>query len=170
LTSVPVWRAIRKAEGMKIYVHQEGRAEAEVVEAGGEVVVAEALGIDGAEELLVLIEDGEEPLDLTITLEEAGVRDRGHVFRGRRHRVEATVAFNGEVRTHRFSTSAPVERVLKWAVGKQGFDLGKADAAEHTLALPDGPIPAADEHLGSLDDATPGHIRFDLVPKHRYQG
>lgn len=156
---------------MRVYVHQEGRLEAEAVDITETVVIGEALGIVGDEGSVVMIEDEEEILDTTLTLQGAGVADRAHLFRGRRQRIEVVVSFNGEQREHVFAASVRVDRVFRWATGEHGFDLSKVDAAEHTLALAgSNVIPAGDVHLGSLDDRTPGHVAFSLIPKHRYEG
>jgi hypothetical protein len=156
---------------MRIYVHQETKHEAEAVDTSGAVTIAEALGIIGNEEVVVLLEDQDEALDVTLTLEGGGVSDRAHVFCGPRSRIEVVVSFNGERKEHEFAASARVDRVFRWATGEHGFHLSKADSAEHTLALAGSDvIPAGDVHLGSLDEKTPGHVAFSLIPKHRYEG
>jgi hypothetical protein len=152
---------------MRVYVHRERHHEAEVVETANDATIAEALGIDGNVEV-VLLEEADEPLDSSARITE--VPDRAHLFVGRRHRIEVVVVFNADEHAREFSASAGVERVFRWATGKRAFDLSDADAAEHTLALPDGTVPGGDVHLGSLDDATPGHLRFSLIPKHRFEG
>jgi len=156
---------------MRIYVHQESRDEAEAVDTAGTVIVADALGIDSDEHVVALVEDKDGILDITRTLEDVGVGDRAHVFRGRHQRIDVVVLFNGERREREFGASTRVERVFHWATGEEGFDLSKADAAEHVLALVGtNAIPAGDVHLGSLDAETPGHVEFALIPKHRYEG
>jgi hypothetical protein len=153
---------------MRIYIHREAHDEAEALESPAQASVAEALALEEGE--IVLIEDQDEPLDTALTFETAGVADRGHVFRGRRHPIEASVEYNNETHEHQFGASTRVERVFTWAVGKHAFDLGEVDAAEHTLALADETVPAGDVHLGSLDQATPGRVAFLLVAKHRHEG
>lgn len=156
---------------MRIYLHQASQQDASAVEAAETAVIADALGIDGNGEVVVLVEDADEPLDITRTFAEGGLSDRTHLFCGPHHRIEVTVSFNGEQRNHAFSASTRVERVFRWATGEHGFDLSKADAAEHTLALTGtNVIPPGDAHLGSLPEQTPGHVAFMLIPKHRYEG
>lgn len=156
---------------MRIYLHQESQQDASAVETVETAVIAEALGFDGGGASVVLVEDEDEPLDATQTFAERGLSDRTHLFCGHRHRIEVVVSFNGEQRQHEFSASTRVERVFRWATGEHGFDLSKADAAEHTLALAaTNVIPAGDAHLGSLDEQTPGRVAFSLIPKHRYEG
>ena len=154
---------------MKIYVHLERRPEAEGVEVASGIPLR-ALVDQVTENPVVLIEDSDERLDPERTLVELGIAERTHLFVGQRQHVEAAVLFNGETRVERFSASTRVSRVFRWAVGRRAFDLSAADAAEHVLALADDVSPAGDTHLGSLDDATPGHVAFRLIPKHRYEG
>lgn len=156
---------------MKVYVHREAQADAEAVEVSGDMSLSEALGAGDGSSLAVLLEDSEDALDLALRLEEAGVEDRAHVFVGARQRILVEVMYNGETRQKKFSASTRVERVFRWASGKNGFDLDRADAAEHTLALcSTGEVPAQDVHLGSLDVDTPGRVCFTLIPKHRFEG
>ena len=154
----------------RIYVHAEGQHEPESVEAAADTTIADVVGThDGA--LVVLLEDSDEALGLELSLDQAGIADRAHIFAGRRSRILAEVNFNGESREREFSASTRVQRVFKWATGNQGFDLSKADAAEHTLALcSTGEIPAGDVHLGALDNETHGRVCFNLIPKHRFEG
>jgi hypothetical protein len=155
---------------IRVYIHEEGRHDPDFIDTQFGAEVGVALEIDGGSETFVLLEDEDEPIDLALTFDAAGIGDRKHVFRGKRKRVAVTILFNGERRKHEFSASTRVKRVFRWATSEHGFDLSDADAAEHTLALPDNTIPASDAHIGSLDDATPGHVEFRLIPKHRYEG
>jgi hypothetical protein len=156
---------------MRIYVHQESELDAQTVEVDESIRVSEAFSVGSEEGVLVLIEDTDEVLELTAAVGHAGIQDRGHVFVGRRHRVIAMVTFNGVMHERAFSSSTRVKRVFEWATGKEAFDLGKIDAAEHTLALASTEtVPAGDVHLGSLVTDDSDRVAFDLVPKHRYEG
>ncbi|HEX3432979.1 MAG TPA: hypothetical protein VHT25_02855 [Solirubrobacteraceae bacterium] len=153
---------------MRIYVHTEEKLDPDLVEALAESALGAAVELQDGEH--VLLEDSEEPLDSSASLEGLGVQDRAHVFRGRRHRLLVTVEFNNESYSREFGAAARVERVFRWAVGKHAFDLDPQDAAEHTLALPDESIPPEDVHIGSLSEPEEGRLRFLLVPKHRFEG
>jgi hypothetical protein len=152
---------------MRIYLHRESTHDPDSIETKPTAVIGDAVG---GEDGILLLEDADDPLDLAQTFEEARVPDKAHLFYGRRHRIVAAVRFNGETITREFQTSTRVDRVFRWAVGNHGFDLSRPDIADHTLLLPDGTVPASDVHLGSLDDATPGRVDFDLAPKHRFEG
>jgi hypothetical protein len=153
---------------MRIYVHREASPDALAIETSETTVLADALEIDDGD--VVLLENVEVELDVAQSVQQAGVADRAHVFRGRRARVVAEVQYNGESISREFSASARVDRVFRWATGSKGFKLSKPDAAEHTLQLSDHTVPHSDVHLGSLDDTTPGRVSFSLVPKHRFEG
>lgn len=155
---------------IRVYIHDEGRHDPDSVDTKMAAEIGVALEVNGDGERFVLIEDEDEAIDLALTFDAAGIGDRKHVFRGKRKRVTATILYNGERRRHEFSSSTRVKRVFRWATGEHGFHLSDADAAEHTLALPDNTIPASDVHIGSLDDVTPGHVELRLIPKHRYEG
>jgi hypothetical protein len=155
---------------IRVYIHEAGRQDADAVDTELDAVIGSALEIDGDEEMVLLLEDDDEAIDIALTFAQASIDDRRHVFRGKRKRIDVVVMYNGERREREFSASTRVERVFRWATGKQGFGLSDVDAAEHALALLDNAMPASDVHLGSLDDKTPGRVEFRLIPKHRYQG
>lgn len=121
--------------------------------------------------LLLLLENTEDAVALDLLLEEAhiGHRSRVHVHRCRR--LEVTVNFNAEHRTHAFSSAMTVERVQRWAVGEDGFNLPDIDATEHLLQLCNSNIrPDEDTHIGSLVQFPTCRLCFDLVPKVRVEG
>jgi hypothetical protein len=84
--------------------------------------------------------------------------------------VEVAVRFNGETEKRRFTPSATVERVRRWAA-RRAFHLSPRDAAEHVLQLQGTTTrPDRDVHVGTL---TRGHscaVAFDLAPCQRVEG
>jgi hypothetical protein len=155
---------------MEIYVHSVGREDPELVEVSATDRVGELVEGEPGGENLVWLENAEEPLDPSATLEAARVSHRGNVHRGRCRKVETTVRFNGS-KSHAFSPATTVDRVLKWATGEHGFDLSPAEAAKHTLALPGADHPLDPRvHIGSLVAGGTCDVVLDLVPKVRFEG
>lgn len=156
---------------MEIYVHTAGSEEPELIEIDGTARVRELLVIgqgQGAE--LVMIEAVAEPIDLDITIEEAGIRHRDHVHRGRCRRVGVRVRYNGD-KSHEFHPVTTIRKVFEWATGSDGFNLTPEQKAEHVLA-----VPGADHFLdwevriGSLVTAGSCDVVLDLAPKSRFEG
>jgi hypothetical protein len=155
---------------MRIYLHREKQLEAEAVDIPESATLAELLG-EPAEGWVFLREDDEDALAPDQTLAKANVQDRSHIFAGKVRHLSVEVQFNGASKDREFPASAKVQRVFRWAVGNRGFDLDKADAAEHILSVAQaGDIPAPDVLIGSLPRDRPGHLLFNLVPKQRYEG
>lgn len=157
---------------MKVFVHREEHATVEAVEVESGATVGELLerlGREGGTEESLWLEDGDDPLDRSTTLESAAVSEGTRVHVARRKKVEVSVRFGGDTKTREFQPSALVQRVFQWAVGNSGFDLPSAERAKHTLAVC-GADTEADRytHVGSL--AQDGRVCFDLAPKTRYQG
>ena len=158
---------------MELYVHLAGKEDPELVDLPETTVVQELVAsaeADAAQELIWL-EDADDPLEPSATLEAAGLKHRAHVHRGRCRRVDVNVRFNAVAKSREFSPASTAARVLKWATGKQGFDLTPAEAAKHTLAVP-GADHALDPrvHMGSLVGPGSCEILLDLVPKARFEG
>lgn len=157
---------------MEIYVHgSEGEDPTLVEVEAGSRVRELAVVSEGEEACLIFIEEGEEPLDLDITIEEAGIHHHRHVHRGHCRKVEVHVRYNGETHSRHFSPAATVARVFAWAVGPESFDLTPEQQAEHMLALPgadhglDGGV-----HIGSVVTKGTCEVVLDLLPKGRFQG
>jgi hypothetical protein len=84
--------------------------------------------------------------------------------------VEVAVRFNGETEKRRFTPSATVERVRRWAA-RRAFHLPPRDAAEHVLQLQGTTTrPDRDVHVGTLTHGHSCAIAFDLVPSQRVEG
>jgi hypothetical protein len=155
-----------EARTKKLYIHTDAGPDPEAHEhdAGAQIGTALLLERDA----VVLIEDGDEPLDLELTFLKAAVGDRAHLHVSHRHRLAAIVHFNGRAEQRSFTVATRVGKVRRWAV--EAFGLIGVDATEHTLALSGTDIvPPGDAHLGSLPH-TNDEIEFDLVPKHRFEG
>lgn len=155
---------------MKNFVHRPGTPELDLVELDPTTTVAEFARQQGAADALVFVDDGEEPLDASLTLEQVGVADQTHLHVARCRRVTATVHFNEESTTQEFPPNVGMVAVFQWAAGPKGFNLAPADKAEHMLVVT-GTDTQVDEdgHLeGYASDEC--SAQFDLVPKHRFEG
>jgi hypothetical protein len=132
---------------------------------------AQGLGAPSGAEVLVQVEDTEEPLAPDALLEAVGVGHRSRVHVHRCRRVAVTVNFNADQKTVSFPPSTTVARVKKWAVGKHGFDLSGIDATEHLLQVCGSAVrPDEDVHIGTLVQAPNCGLCFDLVAKQRVEG
>lgn len=144
----------------------KGSRVRDILAAAGEHGVQ--LGGDG-DPSAVYIEDGEEAINLGTSLEESGIRHRGHVHVHRCHRIEVSVNFNAKTVTKVFPPSATVGRVKKWAVKE--FEMSDKDAAEHALQITGSTVrPDEDIHIGTLVTYPSHQVSFDLVPKVRVEG
>jgi hypothetical protein len=156
---------------MEVYVHSAGHEDPEVVQVAG-TTTARELVQDPVGGTSIWIEDSDEPLSLEVTLDVAGLQNRGHIHRGNCHQVEVSVRFNGVTKSRPFSPANTVVKVLKWATGEKGFDLSAIEAAKHTLAVPGSDHPLDPRtHVGSL--VSPGgscSVLLDLLPKVRFEG
>ena len=123
------------------------------------VVIARAARDAGlGENVFVFVDDADEPLDVTIALDDGYPHHRRHHVH--RHRqVEVTVHYDRGSRTRVFSPAARIERVLLWAIEAFGIEAGMASEFELTR---DGEGVAGSEHLGRFADHPHGKAEFDL--------
>lgn len=122
------------------------------------------------EEVLIFVEDCDEPAGDTVLVAESGGRGgiKAHVHRC--HHVEVEVRFNNETVRHRFRPGTTVARVKRWAA-EDKFKMTPEEASEHVLQIQgtqDRPSPGT--HLGTLASCPKCNVAFDLVPDHRING
>lgn len=163
-----------------IFVQGENIPEITLVRVPGSGAVRDILEATGAQglrlagdetSLIILAENTEEALALDLQLEAAHISHRSRVHIHRCRRLEVTVNFNADHKTHSFSPSTTVEHVKRWAVGKDGFNLQDIDATDHLLQLCNSTTrPDGDTHIGSLVQFPNCTLCFDLVPKQRVEG
>jgi hypothetical protein len=81
-------------------------------------------------------------------------------------RVEVHVRFEEKVLNEKFPPSATVLRVIRWAVGKKGFNLDSDRQAKANLMLPnaDSPLPK-DASIGRYVDGSACTLVLDLTLK-----
>lgn len=118
---------------------------------------------------MVFLEDSDESLTRTTTLEEVGIGHRNHVHVNRTHKIDVFVTFNGAEKLHEFSPSTRVAKVHRWATKE--FGMSDVDASEHLLQIMGSTErPDEDTHIGTLVTYPSHELRFILVPKIRVEG
>lgn len=124
-----------------VYIHTNEWVEPRIVKTNPDCTVKEIIEIVVAQgcfggkiegEILVFIEEHEEPLEHHRKLVECEVRHKHHLHIHRCKKVKVGVFYNSE---HHgvFAPSAKVKRVLKWALN--AFKLTPAEAADKVLVL-----------------------------------
>jgi hypothetical protein len=119
---------------------------------------------------LLFLEDEEDPIDEAILVSDRATPTGLKVHVHRCRHVEVTVTFNGETVERRFSPSATIGRVKRWAAVDK-FHMSEEEAGEHVLQIAgthDRPAPGT--HIGSLTDGKVCGVGFDLVAHERVNG
>jgi hypothetical protein len=155
---------------MELFVHTHGNEHPEIIEIEGTALVRELL-IEEEPDGRIWVEEADEEISLDITLESAGIRPHHHVHRGRCHRVQVVVRFNGHRFEHPYGPSTIIKAVKGWAFGPDAAGFSPEDAAKHVLA-----VPGADHfledgvHVGSLANPGKCEVVLDLLPRSRFAG
>lgn len=158
---------------MHIYAHRQGSEDPELIEIEATASVRELLAgsDDGDGDGLIWVDEHDDPVELDITLEAAGIGHRHHVHRGRCRTVEVRVRFNSETDEREFRPAATIARVFAWATGPKGFDLPAEQIPKHVLAVPGADhFLDANVHIGSLVARGRCEVILDLLPKDRFEG
>ena len=122
------------------------------------------------EDVLVFVEDGEEPADNGKHLGDFAGPTGVKVHLHRCRRIEVKVTFNNETVEDKFAPGTTVARVKRWAAEKK-FGMSPEEAGEHVLQLTgtkDRPSPST--HIGALVTHDKCALAFDLVPDERVNG
>jgi len=130
-------------------------------------IAAVAGGLEG--EIEVFVEDVEVPLDGSAILIEQLTVEFSPLHVARRHtEIGATVEYNGQHISRKFRPSVTIERVIKWAIGPEGFPNLEGDPCDFQMKHA-GEILPPDLHVGQIPH--PHHeVRLDLVFKVKPQG
>jgi hypothetical protein len=146
---------------IELYIHGPGTAEEKLVAISGEATVldlieaAKGAGVADGPELILVIEDEDDPLPMDARLCDCGVKHKGHLSCHTCRKVEVTVHFNGQEAQRKFAPGRKVKGVLKWALSE--FRLAGVDAENKELRLggAEGLILQSQQHIGSFA-ARPG--------------
>ncbi|MHB1926163.1 MAG: hypothetical protein ACYCRD_02720 [Leptospirillum sp.] len=123
--------------------------------------------LDG--EFAVFMEDQDEPLNDSMTLDLLVGKHGVHMHAHRCRRVVVKVTYSGRTVEHTFGPGTTVGSVKRWAASDLG--ISKEDAAELILQIAGShEQPDVDVHIGSLTFCPACSIIFDLVPNARIQG
>ena len=162
---------------IEVYVHTANRVNPLLLKISEDATVNELIeeiikrggGEGHPDHLHLCVEHQDEPVEKHRRLSECEIRHRHHVHCHRCHKVTVYVFYNEE-KHESFPPSAPVKRVLKWAIKE--FKLSPAEAADKILVLKgdaETEVPL-DAHIGSF--TKPGHceVRLCLTAPVEVQG
>ncbi len=151
---------LSEGEGLKdieLFQAQQGAQAFELIR-----LVAQRGGFP-AEEAMLFIEGGNEPIEMTGLIIDESFLDRAHhVHRARR--LDVRVAYQDKRIEHHYSPAATVQMALDWAVGPHGFNIDRAIAPEMELAIEgsEKPLPRQ-AHLGRFVCHPSHELRLDLI-------
>lgn len=154
-----------------LYIHTQEWVEPKFVETRPDSTIKEIVDIVVAQggiggpvegEILVFIEEQDEPLGHHQTLAECEVRHKHHLHVHRCKKVKVGVFYNAE-RHGLFAPSAKIKKVLKWAI--HAFKLTQAEAADKVLVLKNHPDTELnpDAHIGSYAERHQCAVELCLV-------
>jgi hypothetical protein len=154
---------------IEILIDGEGFTEVALFEATRGALVQDivnhgaALGRFAADEALLFLEDGNEPILVEgVVIDESFATRVHHVHRAKHIAVEVFYMV-GHDRSE-FSPATRIQRILEWAVGPQGFKIDPAIAPEMELAL-QGTANALPKsaHIGRFARHPGGDVKLDLI-------
>jgi hypothetical protein len=151
-----------------VLVEGEGLADVETVRLPHGAQVRELIAIVArkggfpAEEALLFVEDGDEPLDLAVLVDELTGERIHHVHRARQ--IEVTVFYMAGEKNKTFRPAARVQQVLDWAVSPKGFKIDPSIAPEMELAIhgQTTPLPK-NAHIGRFVHHPEHKLALDLI-------
>ena len=168
----------KAADRRTVFVSIEGEATALTAECGPLDKMAEVLDTLGRTHarqdlraFTISVEDSDDDTAATAAVQDAlrGER-RGRIHLHHCHRVNVAVEYNNRSLTHEVSPASTVQRVLKWAVGPQGFNV-EGDIHDLALQVAGTTVPLAPNvHIGTLLRDQRCDLSLELVPKDRPQG
>ena len=158
---------------IEVYIHTEGSTELELLPVSRDCRVGDLLATDDpavSDESIWLAEQ-DEPLDIEVSLVDAGITHRCHVHRGCCSSVKARVHYIDSAQDRSFSPVTPIAEVYRWAAGPDGFKLPSEEVPRHALIVRGTEdFIDAEVHIGSLATSPRCVVDFDLVPKKRFAG
>jgi len=154
---------------IEVLIDGEGFTEVALFEAAQGAMAREivsygaGLGRFAAEEALLFVEDGDEPILVEgVLIDESFATRVHHVHRAKHIAVEVFYMVGHQRRG--FSPATRIQRILEWAVGPHGFGIDPTIAPEMELAL-QGTTTALPKsaHIGRFAHHPGGDVRLDLI-------
>ena len=154
---------------IEIYLHGAGTVEEKIIEIPETATIQELIllavevGFEPHPDVIVMIEDGEAPLEHHTRLCDHGVRHKHHLLYHTCHKIDVTVHFNGVQKTRDFPPSKKTKAILKWAV--DAFGLLGVDAQNKQLLLgsASGDPLLSERHIGSYTEHHVCHLELYLT-------
>lgn len=126
-------------------------------------------GVEANDEAAVFVEDNDEPVADSATIESLAGKHGVRLHVHRCLRVGVKVAYSGRTVERVFGPGRTVGSVKNWAAKELGIP--KEDAAELILQIAGTKDqPDVDVHIGTLAACPACAVAFDLVPNPRIQG
>lgn len=153
-----------------IYLHGEGTRESKTIEIPAHATVEEIIVIyrqqfphSGAlEEILLFVEDEDEPKHHHQHHGDVGIHHRRHVHCHRCHHIEVIVFYNGDDKTFRLAPSQTVKTVFQKAI--YAFGIKESDAGDYVLKTEDGVTLKPSDHIGSFAKHPHCQVKLSLTP------
>ena len=155
-----------QAEGLGEIHHLEIEPEATCAVVKARLAEKHGLLLD----VLVFVEDIDEPIGDAVPLKEHATPKGLKVHLHRLRQLKITVTFNGKRVERLFGPGTTIARVKRWAAEDE-FGMSPGDAGEHVLQIAgthDRPSPGT--HIGTLSADMVRTLPFDLVPDERVNG
>ena len=143
-------------QGIELYIHGAGTTEEKLVSVPEDATVKELIdvvkrvGFPDDPNLVLLIEDEDEPLELSARLRDCGVKNKHHLSCHTCRKIAVTVSFNGVLNERKFPPSRKVKGVLKWALSELGLTGADAENKELRIGGVDGIVLQSQQHIGSF--------------------
>jgi len=153
------------SQEIEIYLHGPGTTEEKIIKVPEDAPVRDVMTAAkqagfADSDMIIMIEDADEPLNEDARLCDCGVKHKHHLHCHACHKLEVVVNYNGKTKERKFAPSRKVKGVLKWAL--DAFELTGVDAENKELRLGGaaGTILQSQQHIGSF--AKPPHCHLEL--------
>lgn len=141
---------------IEVYLHGSGTTEEKLVSVPEDSTVqdlidaAKRVGFPDIPDLILVLEEEEEPLVPSARLRDCGVKNKHHLSCHTCRKIAVTVNFNGSAKERKFAPSRKVKGVLKWALSEFGLTGADAENKELRLGGTQGTVLQSQQHIGSF--------------------